>query len=107
MYRSGLVPRRMCWLGLIGGPLIIISGTALLFGGNNPSHAMHSLQAIVSIPEILWELSLGVYCTIWGFKRDAPILARSAPNLPGSAPNLPGSGPDLPGGATVLAGSAG
>src|SRR6201995_2237017 len=45
MYRSGLVPRAMCWLGLIGGPLIIISGTALLFGGNNPSHTMHSLQA--------------------------------------------------------------
>src|SRR5579864_8896465 len=46
MYRSGLVPRRMCWLGLIGGPLIIVSGTALMFSGNNPSHSMHSLQAI-------------------------------------------------------------
>src|ERR1700759_187703 len=43
MYRSELVPRRAAWLGLIGGPLIIISGTALLFGGNNPSHTMHSL----------------------------------------------------------------
>src|SRR5271169_6350234 len=50
MYRSELVPRRMCWLGLIGGPLIIVSGTALMFGGNNPSHTMHSLQAIVTIP---------------------------------------------------------
>jgi hypothetical protein len=28
MYRSGLVPRGMAMLGLIGGPLIIISGTA-------------------------------------------------------------------------------
>jgi hypothetical protein len=78
MYRSGLVPRRMCWLGLIGGPLIIVSGTALMFGGNNPSHTMHSLQAIVTIPEFLWELSLGVYCTIWGFRREAPILSASA-----------------------------
>src|SRR3954465_3275395 len=26
MYRSGLVPRQMTWLGLVGGPLIIISG---------------------------------------------------------------------------------
>ena len=78
MYRSELVPRRMCWLGLIGGPLIIVSGTALMFGGNNPSHSMHSLQAIVTIPEFLWELSLGVYCTIWGFRRDAPILSGSA-----------------------------
>src|SRR4051812_43897693 len=28
MYRSELVPRGACWLGLIGGPLIIITGTA-------------------------------------------------------------------------------
>ena len=24
MYKSGLVPRRMAWLGLIGGPLLLI-----------------------------------------------------------------------------------
>jgi hypothetical protein len=32
MYRSRLVPRGMAMLGLIGGPLICISGTAVLFG---------------------------------------------------------------------------
>src|SRR5213076_1152108 len=42
MYRSRLVPRRMCWLGLIGGPLIIITGTAILFSGNNPSSGLRS-----------------------------------------------------------------
>ena len=78
MYSSGLVPRRATWLGLIGGPLIIVSGTIILFGGNNPSHALHSLQAIVTIPEFPWELFLGIYCTIWGFRRDAPILSGSA-----------------------------
>jgi hypothetical protein len=31
MYRSSLVPRGMAMLGLIGGPLIIVSGTAVLF----------------------------------------------------------------------------
>jgi Domain of unknown function (DUF4386) len=78
MYSSGLVPRRATWLGLIGGPLIIVSGTVIMFGGNNPSHALHSLQSIVTIPEFLWELFLGIYCTIWGFRRDAPILSGSA-----------------------------
>jgi hypothetical protein len=78
MYSSGLVPRRATWLGLIGGPLIIISGTAVMFTGNDPSHALHSLQAIVTIPEFLWELFLGIYCTIWGFRPDAPILSGSA-----------------------------
>jgi Domain of unknown function (DUF4386) len=32
MYRSGLVPRRMALLGLVGGPLCFASGTAVLFG---------------------------------------------------------------------------
>jgi hypothetical protein len=78
MYRSGLVPRRATWLGLIGGPLIIVSGTAVMFTGNHPSSTLHSLQGIMSAPEIVWELFLGIYCTIWGFRRDAPILSGSA-----------------------------
>jgi hypothetical protein len=27
------------------------------------------------IPEFLWELSLGIYAAVWGFRRDAPILS--------------------------------
>jgi|SRR5579862_1546288 len=78
MYRTGLVPRQAAWLGLIGGPLIIITGTAILFGGNHPSNTLHSLQGIATIPEFAWELFLGVYCMIWGFRRDAPILQADA-----------------------------
>ena len=78
MYRSELVPRNACWLGLIGGPLIIITGTAIMFSGNHPSSTLRSLQSIATVPEFLWELFLGVYCTIWGFRRDSPILSRSA-----------------------------
>ena len=78
MYRSGLVPRQAALLGLVGGPLIIVSGTAVMFTGNHPSSALHALQGIATIPEFAWELFLGVYCTIWGFRRDAPILAGSA-----------------------------
>ena len=77
MYRSELVPRRWCWLGLIGGPLIIITGTAVMFTGNHPSSTLHALQGIATAPEFAWELFLGVYCTIWGFRRDAPILSGS------------------------------
>jgi hypothetical protein len=74
MYRTQLVPRAWTWLGLVGGPLIIISGTVVMFGGN-PSSA--TIKGPASIPEALWELFLGVYCTIWGFRRDAPILSGS------------------------------
>jgi hypothetical protein len=75
MYRTQLVPRPWTWLGLIGGPLIIISGTAVLFAGDHPSSTLHGLQGLATIPEIVWELFLGIYCTFWGFRRNAPILA--------------------------------
>jgi Domain of unknown function (DUF4386) len=78
MYRSGLVPRRAAWLGLVGGPLIIVSGTAVMFTGNDPSSTLRSLQGLATVPEFLWELFLGIYCTFWGFRRDAPILSVSA-----------------------------
>jgi hypothetical protein len=79
MYRTGLVPRRATWLGLIGGPLIIVTGTAVMFSGNHPSSTLHSLQGILTAPEFAWELFLGIYCTIWGFKRDAPVLSEQRP----------------------------
>ena len=75
MYRTRLVPRAWTWLGLIGGPLIILSGTIVLIGGNPAANA---LKGPAALPEALWELFLGVYCTIWGFKKDAPILGESA-----------------------------
>jgi len=78
MYRTALVPPKVAWLGMIGGPLIIVSGTIILFGGNHPADGLHSLQGIVTIPEFVWELFLGVYCTIWGFRRDSPILQADA-----------------------------
>jgi hypothetical protein len=50
MYRSGLVPRGMTMLGLIGGPLIIASGTAVMFDVFEPGSAP---QVIATIPEFL------------------------------------------------------
>jgi Domain of unknown function (DUF4386) len=85
MYRSELVPRRACWLGFVGGPLIILSGTLILLGGNDPSSGLRSLQGVATIPEAAWELFLGVYCTVWGFRREASILTQSAPDAPASA----------------------
>src|SRR5690348_13219983 len=74
MYRSELVPRAACWLAFIGGPAIIVTGTAILMTGNDPSDALRSLQGLATIPEALWELFLGVYCTFKGFRPSSPIL---------------------------------
>jgi hypothetical protein len=75
MYASGLVPRQMAWLGLVGGPLLIVTGTAVMFGVDHPSGP---LQGLATIPEFLWELFLGVYCTVKGFKPTSPILRAGA-----------------------------
>src|SRR5918912_2088130 len=78
MYRSELVPRQAAWLGLIGGPLLIVTGTAIMFTGNDPSDALRSLQGLATIPEFLWELFLGVYCTFKGFRPSSLILQPGA-----------------------------
>jgi Domain of unknown function (DUF4386) len=87
MYRSELVPRRAAWLGLIGGPLIIVSGTAVMFASDHPSDTLRSLQGLATIPEFLWELFLGVYCTFKGFRPSSPILRpETREDRPGAAP---------------------
>jgi hypothetical protein len=73
MWASRLVPRRMAILGLVGGPLIILSGTLVLFGVIEPGS---SAQAIATIPEFFWELSLGIYLIVKGFRASSPLLAK-------------------------------
>lgn len=73
MYTSGLVPRAMSMLGLIGGPLIMLSGAAIMLGLIERGG---TLQGIATIPEFFWELSLGIYCVVKGF-RPSPILEPS------------------------------
>jgi Domain of unknown function (DUF4386) len=69
MYRSRLVPPRMAVLGLIGGPLLILSFVMILFGayknGSGPAN-------LLALPEIAWEASLGIYAAWKGF-RPSPI----------------------------------
>ncbi len=72
MYASELVPRRLSIFGLVGGPLNILSGTLVLFG---VAAAGGTLQGVCTIPEFIWELGLGIYATVWGFKASSPILA--------------------------------
>jgi hypothetical protein len=75
MYKSGLVPRRMTWLGLIAGPILLISSLGTLFGSWEDGS---SIPGILVAPEFIWEAFLGIYCAIWGFRRDSPILQASA-----------------------------
>jgi hypothetical protein len=71
MYKSGLVPRRMTWFGLIGGPILLIGNLIALVDGWGANSAF---PALLVAPEFIWEAFLGIYCAIWGFRRDSPIL---------------------------------
>ena len=68
MYRSRLVPRSMAMLGLVGGPLICLSGTAVVLGAIESGSALHNLAVV---PEFFWELSLGIYLVVKGFRPSA------------------------------------
>ena len=71
LYRSGLVPRILPLIGLIGAPLLLASDFAVLFG----VWERVSLQSgIAAIPIAVWEFSLGVYLIVKGFK-PSPITA--------------------------------
>jgi hypothetical protein len=71
MYRSGLVPRVIPLLGLIGAPLLLTAKVATILGVNDDTTAW-SLIALA--PIFLWELSLGLWLTVKGF-RPSPITA--------------------------------
>ena len=71
MYRSGLVPRRMALFGLIGGPLLCLSGIGVIFDLYDAGAAP---QVLATIPEIIWEAFLGLYLTFKGFKTSSPVF---------------------------------
>jgi hypothetical protein len=70
MYTSRLVPRGMAVLGLIGGPLIIVTGLGVLLGVLEEG----GVWQVAVIPEFLWELSLGIWPIVRGF--DPSAIAR-------------------------------
>jgi hypothetical protein len=59
--------------------LIIISGIAVMFDLIDQGGAV---QGAATIPEFLWELGLGLYLTIKGFRPSSPLLADSRVVLP-------------------------
>jgi hypothetical protein len=71
LYRSGLVPRALPVLGLIGAPLLLASDIAVFFGLYDRAAPVAVLAAA---PIAIWELSLGVHLVVKGF-RPAAVAA--------------------------------
>jgi Domain of unknown function (DUF4386) len=77
MYRSRLVPRGMAVLGLIGGPLIIVTGAAIVLGIIEQGGAV---QTIAVMPEFIWELTLGIWLIVKGFNPSAVASLSTDPD---------------------------
>jgi hypothetical protein len=74
MYRSRLVPRVIPTIGLVGAPLLLAATTATLFGYIEP---FSTWSAVATLPVAAWELSLGVWMVVKGF-RPSPITSTMA-----------------------------
>lgn len=97
LYKSRLVPRALPVMAFIAAPLLLASAAARVWEiGGTPS----SLWLVLGIPIAVWELSLGVYLTVKGFKPSAitaegfkpnPLTARPSVVAPSmTVPSLPG-----------------
>ena len=67
LYQSRLVPRILPVIGFIGAPLLVASTMATLFGANEYGSA---LSGLLTIPIFVWELSLGIYLVVKGFRAE-------------------------------------
>lgn len=74
MYRSRLVPRWIARIGLVGGPLLFASSTAILFGAYEQ---LDPIAGALAFPVFAWEMSLAVFMLARGFRQ--PTAAPSAP----------------------------
>lgn len=65
MFRSGLLPRKMALLGLVGGPLSLVGLGFVLFDQWEQDAPQ---QFLFTSLEIAWELSLSFYLIVKGFR---------------------------------------
>ncbi|MET7303487.1 DUF4386 domain-containing protein [Embleya sp. NPDC005575] len=81
-YTSRLVPRTIAVCGLIGGPLICASATAVLFG----LYAQVSVVgSIAAVPVFGWEVALAVRLIAKGFDPSPAEARRRCPDAGGRA----------------------
>jgi len=83
MYRSGLVPRAIAILGMVGGPLVIVSGTAIMFGAYQQ---LDPIDLGLALPVFAWEVSFALWLIIKGF--NTPPLTTDSMQPAGADPAL-------------------
>src|SRR3954453_8529660 len=75
MYKSPPLPRAIPVLGLIGPPLFPSWIIGYIMGVTEPGTAWHGIGVA---PIFIWELSIGLWMTFKGFRKDAPLMVEAA-----------------------------
>ena len=84
LLRSGLIPRRFAQFGMAAGSLALITAILVLFGAYDQ---VSGTSGILTLPEAVWEFSLGVYLVAKGFRREASVFHQTrAASLPADGP---------------------
>ena len=71
LYKTGLVPRIIPIMGLVGAPLLLAANIATLFGHNEQASG---ITMLATLPIAAWELSVGTWMLVKGFK-PSPVTA--------------------------------
>jgi hypothetical protein len=74
MYTTGLMPPRLALFGLVGGPLIFLGKTLVVFGAFG---IYSSTAGLFAIPVFIFEASFAIYLIVKGF-RPSPVLSGAA-----------------------------
>src|SRR4051812_2123304 len=82
LFRSGLVARRFAQFGMVAGTLALLTALLVLFGAYDQ---VSGASAVLTLPEAVWEFSLGVYLIAKGFRPDASLFARDRRNAAAAA----------------------
>ncbi|WP_234754159.1 DUF4386 domain-containing protein [Arthrobacter ramosus] len=72
LYRSALVPRILPIVALVGAPLLLASDIAVFFGAYSQ---VSPIAVLAALPVAVFELSLGIWLIIKGFKPTALTTA--------------------------------
>jgi len=75
LYQSRLVPRVLPLLAFIGAPLLTISAVATMFGF---WAQVSPVSGLLTIPDAVWEFSLGVWLVVKGFTPSAVTAGMDA-----------------------------
>jgi len=75
LHRTGLVPRIIPAIGLVGAPVLVASSVASLFGAYDQVSVPAMLAAL---PIATWELSVGCWMLFKGFRTGSAASTRAA-----------------------------